>query len=179
MTFLTRGADIIDRVNDKIGNFIALLAVPMMLIVTYEVTARYVFNSPTIWAMEINQHLLCAYTALAGGYALLHGSHVSVDILHERFPANIRAFVDFAAVLMGLAFLCVLFIYSLDMAIEAWEYKEQSDSMFAPYMFPVKITIPIGAVLFAFQLLSKLIRNIEQLINFYKKDAGQASTAGE
>ena len=179
MKFLTRGADIIDRVNGMIGNIIALLAIPMMLIVTYEVTARYVFNSPTIWAMEINQHLLCAYTALAGGYALLHKVHVSVDILYERFPLNIRVFIDIATSLLGLLFLYILFIYSLDAAVEAWEYKEQSDSLFAPYLFPVKVTIPIGAVIFAFQLLANLIRNIEQLINFLNKGANAYSKAGE
>lgn len=119
------------------------------------------------------------YTALAGGYALLHKVHVSVDILYERFPLNIRVFIDIATSLLGLLFLYILFIYSLDAAVEAWEYKEQSDSLFAPYLFPVKVTIPIGAVIFAFQLLANLIRNIEQLINFLNKDAKASSKAGE
>ena len=178
MTF-KQGAQIIDGINDTIGNLVALLAIPMMLAVVYEVVARYIFNSPTIWAMEINQHLLCAYTALAGGYALLHKVHVSVDILYERFPLNIRVFIDIATSLLGLLFLYILFIYSLDAAVEAWEYKEQSDSLFAPYLFPVKVTIPIGAVIFAFQLLANLIRDIEQLVNFLKTDTSEPSKAGE
>jgi TRAP-type mannitol/chloroaromatic compound transport system permease small subunit len=178
MTF-KQGAQIIDVINDTIGNLVALLAIPMMLAVVYEVVARYIFNSPTIWAMEINQHLLCAYTALAGGYALLHKVHVSVDILYERFPLNIRVFIDIATSLLGLLFLYILFIYSLDAAVETWEYKEQSDSLFAPYLFPVKVTIPIGAVIFAFQLLANLIRDIEQLVNFLKNDTSEPSKAGE
>jgi TRAP-type mannitol/chloroaromatic compound transport system permease small subunit len=179
MKFFKRGAEIIDGINDTIGSMVAFLAIPMMLAVVYEVIARYIFNSPTIWSMEINQHLLCAYTALAGGYALLHKAHVSVDILYERFPLNIRVFVNFITSIMGFIFLYILFVKSLDIAIEAWKYKEQSDSLFAPYLFPVKVTIPIGALLFAFQLLAKLIRDIEELIIFFKKDAGASSKAGE
>ncbi len=173
-----QGAQKIDVITDKIGSLVALLAIPMMLAVVYEVVARYLFNSPTIWAMEVNQYLLCAYTALAGGYALLHKAHVSVDILYERFPLNIRAFVDIGTCLLGFLFLYILFINSLDAALEAWKYKEQSDSIFAPYLFPVKATIPIGALLFSFQLLAKLIRDIDQVISF-KKDVSASTETGE
>ena len=179
MKVFKQGVRIIDRINDILGSMVSFLAIPMMLAVVYEVVARYIFNSPTIWAMEINQHLLCAYTALAGGYALLHKAHVNVDILYERFPINIRVFVNLLTSIAGFVFLYILFVKSLDIAIESWHYKEQSDSLFAPYLFPAKVTIPIGAVLFAFQLLAKLIRDIEELINFFKKDASASSKAGE
>ena len=179
MKFFKRGVEIIDVINDTIGTMVAFLAIPMMLAVVYEVVARYIFDSPTIWSMEVNQYLLCAYTALAGGYTLLHKSHVSVDILYERFPLNIRVVVNLITSVAGFVFLYILFIKSLHIAIEAWELKEQSDSLFAPYLFPVKVTIPIGALLFAFQLLAKLIRDIEEFINFLKKDASASSKAGE
>lgn len=179
MSFFKQGTQIIDGINDAIGTMVAFLAIPMMLSVVYEVVARYIFNSPTIWAMEINQHLLCAYTALAGGYALLHKAHVSVDILYERFPHTIRIFVNLITSVAGFVFLYILFVKSLDIAMEAWEYKEQSDSLFAPYLFPVKMTIPVGALLFSFQLLAKLIRDLEELINLFKKDAKASSKTGE
>ena len=53
----------------------------MMFSVVYKVLARYIFNRPTIWEMEVNQYFLCGYTVLAGGYALLYRFHVNVDII--------------------------------------------------------------------------------------------------
>ena len=179
MGFFRQGVKIIDKINDTLGSIIALLAIPMMLSVVYEVIVRYLFNSPTIWVMELNQHLLCAYTALAGGYVLLHKAHVGVDILYERFPQKIRILVNLLTALMGGVFLYILFTKSLDIAVEAWVYKEHSDSLFAPYLFPAKITIPIGAFLFFFQLLAKLVRDIEELLSVIKNDAGASSQAGE
>ena len=43
----------IDRAMEYIGYLVALLMAPLILANTIEVFMRYVFNRPTVWAMDI------------------------------------------------------------------------------------------------------------------------------
>ncbi len=164
MKFVIRGLRIIDRINTWVGGCVAFLAIFMMLSVVYEVAMRYFFNNPTIWSMEVNQQLLCAYTALAGGYILLHGAHVNVDIVYEHFSPRRQALVDIVTSGLAFWFLYVLLTTSFESAMEAFIHKERSITLFEPYLFPVMATIPIGAALFTLQLVARLIRDFEKLM---------------
>ncbi len=164
MKYIKRGLRIIDGINAWVGGCVAFLTVAMMLSVVYEVIMRYVFNSPTIWSMEVNQQLLCAYTALAGGYILLHGAHVNVDIVYEHFSPKRQALIDIVTSVLAFWFLIILLKYSYEGALEAFVHKERSITLFEPYLFPVMATIPIGAALFTLQLVARLIRDFEKLM---------------
>lgn len=154
----------IDWVNEQTGRIVSFFATFMMFIVMYEVIARYVFNRPTIWAMEINQYILCGYTALAGGYALLYGSHVNVDIVQQRFGVRTRAFVDVLTSFLFFGFIFVLIWKSGSMAWQAWIYNEHSESVLEAPMFPSKVAIPLGGLLIFLQGLAKFIRDLNTLI---------------
>ena len=154
----------IDWINEHVGRLLSYLAAFIMLNVVYEVIARYLFDSPTIWAMEINQYLLCGYTALAGGYALLYGSHVNVDIVHQRFGVRTRAFLNLLTSLFFFLFIIILIWKSWGMASEAWEYSEHSETLLEAPLFPAKVVIPIGGVLILLQGLAKFIRDLRVMI---------------
>ena len=162
-TFTERFLNLVDSVNDWAGKVASYVALIIMINVVYEVVLRYFLNSPTIWATELNEMLLCGYAALAGGYALLHGAHVSVEIVQERLNSKNQAFLNLITYLFGFAFLAILIWMSWDNAMEAWEYSERSESLFAPPLFPVKIMIPIGGGLFFLQLMAQYIREIRKL----------------
>ena len=154
----------VDFVNEHVGRLASYLCAFMMVIVTFEVVARYAFNRPTIWAMEINQFLLCGLTALTGGYTLLYRGHVNVEILYMRFGTRTRALVDILTSFFFFSFVIVLLWKSGLMAAEAWRLWEKSETLFSPPLFPVKVVIPIGAFLILLQGFVQLIRNFITLI---------------
>jgi len=49
----------VGRLNEAVGRALRYLLVVMMVTVCYEVMARYFFNRPTVWALELNTYLLC------------------------------------------------------------------------------------------------------------------------
>ena len=173
-----RALSLIDRTNERVGEHVSYLVVFMMLSVVYEVVARYVFNRPTIWSMEINQYLLCGYTALAGGYALLHRSHVNVDILYARFGVRTRAFADILTSLFFFSFVLTLIWKSGFMAWDALVDGERSDSLLAAPLFPVKAAIPVGGLLILLQGLAKFIRDLRTLITGIEVRQDQAGLFG-
>ncbi len=170
---------VIDSVNDRVGKLVSLLGLFMMVIVVIEVVSRYFLNSPTIWATEMNEMLLCAYAALAGGYALLHEAHVSVEIVQERMSRKTQAVLNLFTYMFGFAFLAILIWTSWENAMEAWEYSERSESLFAPPLFPVKVTIPVGGVLFFLQLIAWYIREIRVLMGKGESQSDDATMSGE
>jgi TRAP-type mannitol/chloroaromatic compound transport system permease small subunit len=169
----------IDSVNDWVGKLVSYLGLFMMVIVVIEVVSRYFLNSPTIWATEMNEMLLCGYAALAGGYALLHKSHVSVEIIQERLSRKTQAVLNLFTYMIGFVFLGILIWTSWGNAMEAWEYSERSESLFAPPLFPVKVTIPIGGVLFFLQLIAWYIREIRVLMGKGETNSDQEMLRGE
>ena len=54
----------IDTFNIKQGEFSSLLALPLLLVVVYEVVMRYAFNAPTTWGFEATQGLIGVLTNL-------------------------------------------------------------------------------------------------------------------
>ena len=51
----------VDAFNEFFGKYVALLIVPLVLVVTYEVILRKIFHSPTVWAFEMTVYLYGAH----------------------------------------------------------------------------------------------------------------------
>ena len=56
----------IDNVSEWAGKLVAWLILPLVLFTVMEVVLRYVFNSPTVWAWDVNIQLMLVFLALGG-----------------------------------------------------------------------------------------------------------------
>jgi len=139
-----------------------------MLTLCYEVAMRYLFNSPTIWVLEVNQYMLCAYVALTGGYIMRHNSHVNIEIFYEKFSPRRKAWVNLMSSVCFFTVTIVLLWKSGIMAWESWMSQEQSFSILPAPLWPSKLAIPIGAFLILIQGLAKLTREVAYLITGQK-----------
>lgn len=149
----------IEFVSEQVGRLSAFLMPVVVVILTFEVVMRYVFNAPTIWAMEMSQLLMCVFVALGGAYTALHRGHVNVDILVGRLPERKRAIVD---LLTSSLFFTLVVFFLLGMgttAMESLSMMEHSGSLFAPPIYPVKILVAVGILLLLFQGVNKFIRD--------------------
>lgn len=164
MAFLQQSLKWIDTVNEWTGRIISYTVIIMMFSVTYEVIVRYFFNAPTIWSMEINQYLLCAYIALAGGYTLLHEDHVNVEIFYGRYSEKKRAAIDLFTSIFFYIVIGVLIWKSGAAAWETFEYNEHSDSLLGAPLLPSKIVIPIGGILILLQGTAKVCRDLFKVL---------------
>jgi TRAP-type mannitol/chloroaromatic compound transport system permease small subunit len=178
MRVLEQVLRIIALLNEWAGRLFSYLALWMMFSVTYEDVAPYIFNRPTVWSMEVNQYMLCGYIALTGGYVMLHGSHVTVDIVHERFGVRTRAFLDLLTSSALFSFIAVLIWTSGIVAREAWEYGEHSETLLALPLFPSKVVIPIGGVLLLLQGAAKFARDIRVVVSGGQKEQSGSALPG-
>src|SRR5919108_5196905 len=91
---LLKAVNAIDRFTDRIGSAIAWLNVPLVLIVTYEVVMRYVFDAPTIWVFDVTYMLYGTIFMLGAAYALHKGAHIRTDFFWEHFSIRRRGWID-------------------------------------------------------------------------------------
>jgi len=150
----------IDSLNEWVGKFSGWLIIPLILLVVYDVTLRYVFNRPTVWAWDINIQLLGALVVLGGGYAFLHGAHIGVDALVIHLSARGRAIVD---LITSAFFFFGIGILMWKAVVDAWfslQIRELYTSVFSPPIYPFKILMVGGILLLLLQGVAKFIRDL-------------------
>jgi TRAP-type mannitol/chloroaromatic compound transport system permease small subunit len=160
MSKLNRLLKRVDTLNDFIGNWICLLILPLIAIILYEVLMRYVLRQSQDWVPETSQFLFGAVFVLGGGYILLNGGHVRLDLLYDRLSPRLKAALDVATFIFFLLFCGVLFWKGALMGWDSLKIMERSQSSWGPLLFPIKFIIPIGTGLLILQGFVKLIRDI-------------------
>ena len=167
---LTTILKVIDAINNGIGRILSYFLFFFFLLLLMEVFLRYFFNSPTVWANELSQMLFGAYAVLGGGYILLTGGHVNVDIVYSRLGKQNRALLDIISSTLFFLFCGMLLVYGGSLAWDSLSRFEHSQSAWNPPLYPAKLAIPLAALLLILQGVAKLIRDI---LIFMGKDSPQ------
>ncbi len=124
---LRRGADLIDQLNERVGNAVSWFALLMVLVQTIVVLQRYVFGLSFIWLQESIMYMHGILFMLAAGYTLLHGGHVRVDIFYREASPRRKALVDFLGTYLFLFPFTYLILDTAYPYVEiAWRVQEGS-----------------------------------------------------
>ena len=167
---MKRFLSVIDNINDQAGKTISFLVIFVLIVIVIETAARYVFNSPTMWVYETAIFLFAGYDILGGGYVLRHHAHVNMDIIHSRLSPRTKAIVDLITSFFFFLFCGLLLWKGIDFAWRSIEALETTTSAWAPAIYPVKIMIPLGALLILLQGLAKFIRDLTFAISGVKTE---------
>ena len=151
---------VINRVNEWVGRAVSFLLVAMMVTICYEIVARYFFNRPTIWSFDVSTYLLGIYCLLGGGFALLRGGHVNVDILYGRFTFRKRAVLDCITSFFFFIFIAVLIWNGWKMSYGSLLQKETSGTLLDWPLFPTMFMVPVGALLLLLQGVVKFVNDL-------------------
>lgn len=172
---MTRFFDLIDHINDKIGSVLSFSLLLLMIIQIMEATMRYVFNSPTSWAWDVNGQIFSAAAMLAGAYALLHDTHVKLDIFQRNFSEKKKKIVELLSFPLVLTALVFVLWQGIDMVWWSYSMDEHAHSYFAPILWPVKTCLPLAAVLMIFQAISRYGRIFMAIRHSDQADTKEAS----
>jgi len=153
-------ADGIDTFIDVVGRITAWSSFALAVVMGSNVLLRYGFSYGSVWAQELEWHLMAPICLFGMSYALRHGEHVRVDVLYDSFSLKTKELVNLIAAILAMT-LSVLVIYL------SWSYVGQSWSMSEgsanpggiPARYILKALIPVGFALFFVQSLSGAIRS--------------------
>lgn len=150
---------LIDATSEWSGRVVCFFIVIAMLILLYEIISRYVFHAPTLWAHEVSRHFYGAQFMLGAAYTFYHRMHVRTDVVVRYLSPRGQAVVE---VIVGLVFLyyCGLLLWKGgEVAWTSVLNQETSLTVFRSPLWPVKLTIPIGAFLILMQGIAKFTRD--------------------
>ena len=158
---LEKVTQFIDRFTIKQGEFSSLLALPLLVVVLYEVIMRYLFNAPTIWGFELTTFIYGIHYMLGLAYCDVHGGHVRVDIFTSQLPIRFQAIIG---IITTTIFFMPVMIY---MTIASWKYawisiagREVNSTSWAPPIYPVKALMALSFTFLLIQGISNLLHNI-------------------
>lgn len=119
----TQISRLIDRVIVGFAAVFNWIWVVLVLLIVVNVTLRYVLGTNFIAMEEMQWHLYAVGFMMGLGYALDNDGHVRVDVVAERFSPRLRAWIEFAGLLL-IVFPLVYIIVSY-----AWPFVTRSHAM--------------------------------------------------
>lgn len=173
MKVFIRISNIVDTINETVGQIVKYAIVPLILISLFEVMIRYLFNSPTVWAWELNTFLLCIMSLMGAGYTHLHGGHIRVEMFVNRAPPKTGMAIELIVNFIFLLSLVVLMREVGKMAFSSLSQLERSASFWSPPVWPLKMQILIGVFLLFLQCLTQFFNQICKYIELLNTEAGE------
>ena len=159
----------IERCIDAIGAAVSWISLAIVVLMAINVLLRYFFRTGSVWAQELEWHLLAPLILFGMSYALRHGEHVRVDILYVHLSQRSQCLVDLLSALLGVAISALIIYLSLGYVEQAYSIGERSpDPGGLPHRFLLKALIPIGFALLLAQSIAGAIAHIERLRGQYE-----------
>jgi TRAP-type mannitol/chloroaromatic compound transport system permease small subunit len=151
----------LDSISEWSGRIFIWLIIPLTAVVVYEVISRRIFDVPHVWAPEVTDYLYGPHFMLVAAYTLLHKSHVSIDIIFQRFSPRVKGMMEtFNYIVFFFPFCFVMFQQGVLFAKTSWEIHETSSTAALTIVPEIKTVIPITFVLLLIQGLANFIRSI-------------------
>lgn len=149
----------IESLIDVVGRATLWVALAMIALVAINVLLRYSLSFGSVWAQELEWHLLASLILLGMSYALQRGDNVRVDLFYANYSARKKFIVDVISLLLLLVVALIFVKLSIAYVGQAYAIGETSaDPGGIPYRWAVKSLIPIGYSLLALQTGAALLR---------------------
>lgn len=173
---------VIDVLNYRAGQIIALFMVPLIAVVVFEVFARNSFIilsnagfeefarslglGPTLWVYDVSRMVAGVMFMAAAGYGLMRGVHIRADFLYRNWSDKTQATVD--ASLYLLFFIPSMIMFTVVTAQFWWlafstGETMQIDSAWGPLLWPARTAMPIGGALLLLQGLPEIFRAFHKM----------------
>jgi TRAP-type mannitol/chloroaromatic compound transport system permease small subunit len=154
----------IERFIDWTGRATSWLALVIVVIMATNVVLRYLFSYGSVWAQELEWHLLAPLILFGIAYALLKGEHVRVDVLYARFTGRSQERVNLVSALLCLAISLVIVYLSIHYVQQAYVIDEKSaDPGGLTHRWVLKAFIPLGFALLALQSVAEIVKSWKRM----------------
>jgi len=155
----------VEKLNEKTGKVASWLTLLLVLIISYDVVVRYLFDESSVALQELEWHIFALIFLLAAGYTFMADDHVRVDIFYTRFSEKKKAVIDLFGSLFFLIPFCIVGILSsLNFVEFSFSVKETSpDAGGLPARYILKSVIPISFFIILLQGIVVLLKSYLKL----------------
>ena len=164
-------AERIESVIDLFGKVASWLTLSIVLLIVINVILRYSMSLGSVWAQELEWHLLAAMILFGISFSLLRGDNVRVDLFYANYTPQKKYIVDLFSAILTIIIAVFFVKLSINYVGQSFSIGEKSpDPGGIPMRWLVKSLIPIGFSLLALQGFAEMLRVIMNRPNAGGKD---------
>ena len=154
-------AERIESVIDLFGKVASWLTLSIVLLIVVNVILRYSMSLGSVWAQELEWHLLAAMILFGISFSLLRGDNVRVDLFYANYTPQKKYIVDLVSAILTIIIAVFFVKLSINYVGQSFSIGEKSpDPGGSPMRWLVKSLIPIGFSLLALQGFAEMLRVI-------------------
>lgn len=154
----------LSQISEWTGLITSWLVLILVLLVAFDVSMRYLFNSGSIALQELQWHLFSIIFLLGAAYTLKYDDHVRLDMIYQSTWLNDkgRAWINLFGSIVMLAPFCIMVIMASDVFVhQAWQFQESSpDPGGLAYRWLIKAAIPMAFVLLFIEAINQAFSNL-------------------
>ena len=154
----------IDGFNRAVGKAVSYLMILVVLIVLYEVSMRYLFQRPTVWASEAMVFTCGIVYVLGAAWTLQNNRHVKIDMVWEKLSPRMRRIVDSCTFCFFALYMLLMLWEGSRFALESLQITETTGTPWDPPVYPIKIAFVAGLFMLFLQGVSKLVKDIHFIL---------------
>ena len=160
----------LDRGIELLGQTFAWLTLALVLLVAFDVGARYLFHVSWVAEQELEWHVLAVIALMASAYTLQQGEHVRVDVFYQHYSERAKLWLDvllpiLVVIPVGL-FIAYMSLHFVSMSYAIHEGSPDPGGL--PARWALKAFIPIGFSLVALQGLAMSLLAADKLRRHYR-----------
>ncbi len=155
----------LSRIVMGVGRAGAWIAIPLMVIILFDVITRRFLVLGSTKLQEGEWHLHAMLFLLCMGFVYLKDGHVRIDLMREGMSSRTRSWVELIGCLVfAIPYCLIVAWFSIDFVDRSWNLNEASDSATGlPFRWAIKAFMPIGMFTLLLAGIVVLLRRIIDL----------------
>ena len=109
------------------------------------------------------QFIITGYYLLGGGYSMMTGDHVRMDLFYSKLSDRNKAKMDMFTSIFLVFYLITLFIGSISSLVYTIETNQKLFTAWAPYVWPIKTIMLTGILLMLLQSVSMFFKDMAKV----------------
>jgi len=135
----------------------------MMILISWDVIARYVFDSPLLFSDEVSGYLLVYICFFGAAGTMKQKRHINVDIFVNRMKTQNRKRLELVTSFIALGFLLVFLWHSYVMVYRSYVRGVRMPSvLLTPIWIPQSLLL-IGTFFLVLQFIVEIKKSIKDL----------------
>lgn len=147
--------------NKFVEWFSVLLITVMVLLVSWQVFARYVLNSPSSFSETLTRYLFVWLVIVTATYAFGKRDHMCITYLKDKFSGKIKSMVDIVIEILTLLFSVTIMIYGGAM-ITRMQMVQMDSNLHIP-VGVIYSVIPVCGILILFYSICNIGEEIQKI----------------
>ncbi len=151
---------VVDQISQALGYVGAVMMFLTGVFLTYEVTARYAFRSPTTWAQEVSEIFLLWGVFLMVGFLIQKRANIAIDVLYAKVSQNMQRTLDVISLTFILVFLVLTVSAGSEMVMDSVMRGTTTGTMVDIPSYWEEAAVPFGCAWGAVQTIVEIFRAV-------------------